>query len=173
MAKVKVKITTKDGVVITKEKDDVITGILVNDKMMTSVGDKMTKRFKRVYDEKLDKKVVKCVETFDIDEFIQSSSNATDLAILKRRYIELGEIPNVDGSQPVYGDLTILPENVHELYHLEDTAEKTFASLPDQYKGAFANSSDFLNHVLKKDYVQVINKYIAAQAPAAGGIENE
>ena len=61
-------------------------------------GDRIAPVYKRVYDKDYDSTLVKQVDTFDIEEFIQSSKSSTDLAVLQKRFIELGEIPAVDAN---------------------------------------------------------------------------
>ena len=64
----------------------------------TNPGDHIAPVYKRVYDEKLDRNIVKKVDETNLFEFIQASKSTTDLATLQKRFIEFGEIPNVDPS---------------------------------------------------------------------------
>lgn len=138
----------------------------------TNIGSPIVPRYKRVYDEKLKRNVVKHVDDFNIDEFIQASSNSTELAILKKKFVELGEIPNVSGVEPTYGDLSVMPDNVHELYHMQGKALDAFSKLPDNVKGAFASPDDLLNHIIQGDFTQVINTYVSSQQTKVEGGDN-
>lgn len=128
----------------------------------TSAGNPITPVYKRVYDDKKKRMVVKKVKEINIDEFIQSSSNSTDLALLKRRYIELGEIPAVNPGAPTYADLSTLPDNVHELYHLENLAQEKYDALPDAVKSLYNGSADWLNVVLQGNWENDAQKRFAA-----------
>ena len=84
----------------------------------TPAGCSIAPVYKRVYDEDLDRNIVKKVDETNITEFIQGSRSQTDLAILKKRFIELGEIPSVDPNMQYGVDNTILASDIHSLYNM-------------------------------------------------------
>ena len=145
--------------------------LLVDDKYLTPVGTPITPIYKRVYDEEKKCEIVKKVDEFDIDEFIQKSSNMTDLAMLKRQMERTGEIPLDPNAQ--YGvDMTQFPETIHDVYRAANTIDEHFKTLDPVVQEAFGSSSVYRSHVLDGTAQEYLNNYfnekIAAANVAAG-----
>ena len=105
----------------------------------TCVGSDIAPVYKRVYDKELDKNVVRKVDTFNLFEFIQASRSSTDLALLEKRYLELGESPNADPNASGV-DFATLPSNIHEVYNMVNDVDANFNKLPQSIKDIFGTS---------------------------------
>ena len=115
--------------------------------------------YKRVYDKELDRSIVKQVDTFDLFEFIQASKSQTDLALLQKRYIELGEIPEVN---PALGsnDLAAMPSNIHEVYDMANDIANNFAKLPQSIQGIFGTKEAYMKALIDGTYQATIVNYV-------------
>lgn len=124
--------------------------------------------YKKVWDEKTKKQIVVRDEEFDLHEFIQSCSNASDLAMLKERCIKLGEVPSVNPNLQFGVDEVMFPDDIHELNDTLRNAEAVFNTFPDEVKAAFGN--DFRNYhssVFAGTSQSIISAYQQKQAQAA------
>lgn len=137
-----------------------------DDVVCSPVGSSLTPVYKRVYDEKLGKSIVKKVDETNIDEFIQASKAQTDLAILQKRFLELGEIPNVDetlGSN----DLALFPSDIHGVYDMVNNVSDNFNRLPESVRKIFGDSETYLKSLLDGTYqatlVNAFNEQKVAQ----------
>lgn len=101
-----------------------------------------------VYDEKLDKSIVKQVDETNITEFIQASKSTTDLATLQKRFIELGEIPSVDPTLSNNVDTAIMPSDIHSLYNMVNDVNGNFNKLPESVRNVFGNPQAYLAAIL-------------------------
>lgn len=117
----------------------------------TPCGSRFAPVFKRVYDNDLDRNVVKKVDETNLYEFIQASRSTTDLAVLQKRFMELGEIPVAD---PSYGshDLTKYPSNIHEVYAMVNDVDTSWNSLPESIRNIFGSKDTYLKSVLDGTY---------------------
>lgn len=115
--------------------------------------------YKRVYDKKLDRSIVKQVDTFDLYEFIQASMSQTDLAILQKRFVELGEIPEVN---PALGsnDLSVMPSNIHEVYNMANDIANNFAKLPKSIQSIFGTKEAYMKALIDGTYQATIVNYV-------------
>lgn len=127
----------------------------------TNAGCKLAPVYKRVYDEKLDRNIVKKVDETNIYEFIQASKSSTDLATLQKRFMELGEIPAVDPTLTSV-DTTVLPSDIHSLYNMVNDVNGNFARLPESVQEVFGSSQAYLQAILDGSYEK---KLAAAFAP--------
>ena len=127
------KVTSLDGVIFSNH------------------GSRIAPVYKRTYVKDLDKNLVKKVDETDLYEFIQASRSTTDLAVLQKRFMELGEIPQVD---PNYGsnDLTKYPSNIHEVYSMVNDVDNSWNSLPESIRGIFGSKDSYLRSVLDGTY---------------------
>lgn len=114
----------------------------------TPYGNSIAPVYKRVYDEELDRSIVKKVDETNITEFIQASRSQTDLAILQKRFIELGEIPAVDPTMESGVDNTILPSDIHSLYNMVNDVSGNFNKLPESVRKVFGNPQAYLAAIL-------------------------
>lgn len=130
----------------------------------TQPGEHIAPVYKRVYDPELNRKVVKKVDETDLFEFIQASKSVTDLAVLQKRFIELGEIPNAD---PTLGsnDLTIMPGDIHSLYDMVNDLNASFNQLPESIKAIFGDSASYGKAVLDGSYAAKINAGLKEKEP--------
>lgn len=129
-----------------KEKKNTLTGVIA-----TPSGNSIEPVYKRVYDKELDKSLVKKVDTLNITEFIQASKSQTDLSILEKRFIELGEIPN---ASPDLGshDLTNMPGDIHSLYAMANDISGNFAKLPQSVQEVFGNPQAYMKSIIDGTY---------------------
>lgn len=117
--------------------------------LYTQIGSKMQPVYKRVYDPKTGKSIVKQTGEFDIDEFIQASNCKTDLAMLRAEMISTGQLPTI--SDDVI-DGTLFPENIHQLYDTINSVDKVYNSLPDSVKAIFGNKDVFMAALVDGSY---------------------
>lgn len=117
--------------------------------------------YKRVFDSDLNRFVVKKVDETNLYEFIQASKSTTDLATLQKRFIELGEIPNVDNTLSS-NDLTVMPTDIHGVYDMVNDINKSFNSLPESIKAIFGTQEDYAHAVLDGTYAAKIQAGLAA-----------
>lgn len=143
-----------------KEKKSTLKGLIC-----TNSGTGISPVYKRVYDKDLDRNIVKKVDTFNLHEFIQSSRSSTDLALLEKRYLELGEIPNYAPDAGAV-DFTQLPSNIHEVYNMVNDVDANFNKLPDSIKQIFGTSQAYMQSLLDGTYQATLVKAIKdAQTP--------
>lgn len=121
------------------------------DVICTPVGSPISPVYKRVYDEKLKKSIVKKVDETNIDEFIQASKSQTDLAVLQKRFLELGEIPSVDSTLGS-NDLTLFPSDIHGVYDMVNNVSDNFNKLPESVRQIFGDSETYLKSLLDGTY---------------------
>ena len=114
----------------------------------TPAGNSIAPVYKRVYDEKLDRQIVKQVDTTNITEFIQASKSSTDLAALEKRFIALGEIPNVDPNSQFGVDQTILPSDIHQLYNMVNDINSNYNKLPESVQKVFGTAKAYGEAIL-------------------------
>lgn len=123
----------------------------------TNSGQHFAPVYKRVYCEKSDKNLVKKVDETDLYEFIQASKSSTDLAVLQKRFLELGEIPNVDPNMVCGVDTTIMPSDIHQLYNMVNDVAGNFAKLPESVRNVFGSSEVYLQSLMDGSYAKKIN----------------
>lgn len=114
-------------------------------------GSHTTPVYKRVYDKELDTYTVKAVDNFDLFEFIQASKSQTDLAILQKRYVELGEIPSVDPNM-VSADFANYPDNIHEVYAMAQDIAGNFGKLPKSIQDIFGTKEAYMKSLMDGTY---------------------
>lgn len=148
-----------------EEKKSTLDGVIC-----TSAGSQFTPVYKRIYDKELDRKIVKKVDETNLYEFIQASKSMTDLATLQKRFIELGEIPDVNPNLQHGVDTTLLPGDIHQLYSMVNDVNGNFNKLPDSVKAVFGTSQDYLSAILDGSYQ---NKLAAAFMPKTDNKEKE
>ena len=125
------------------EKKSTLTGVVC-----TPAGNSIAPVYKRVFDDKLNRNVVKKVDTTNITEFIQASKSSTDLAALQKRFIALGEIPNVDPNSQFGVDQTILPSDIHQLYQMVNDINSNYNKLPESVQKVFGNAKAYGDAIL-------------------------
>lgn len=157
---------TNERQVGKKEKEKVSTTL--DGVVCTPCGNSIAPVYKRVYVKDVDKNLVRKVDETDIHEFIQASKATTDLAILQKRFLELGEIPQVD---PTLGsnDLTQFPSDIHGVYNMVNDVAGNFAKLPQSVQKIFGTKEAYLDALLKGTYqatlINAINQQKAPEEP--------
>ena len=111
--------------------------------------------FKRIYVKELDKNVVRKVDETNIFEFIQASKSITDLAVLQKRFLELGEIPS-DNLNYGSNDLTVFPSDIHGVYQMVNDVAANFNKLPQSIQDIFGNKDNYLKSILDGSYNAVL-----------------
>ena len=135
----------------------------------SNCGNPIAPVYKRVHIKELDANLVTKVDETNLFEFIQASKSQTDLATLQKRFIELGEIPNVNPNM-VYSD-TVMPSDIHSLYNMVNDVNGSFNQLPESVKAVFGDSQAYLAAILDGSYQ---NKLAEAFAPKQSNAnENE
>lgn len=114
----------------------------------------------RVYDESARRYFVKKTGQINLDETIQESKNASDIAILKKQYELTGQIPQSDPTLINGADLVGVPQNIHELYDFYNHAEDKFNSLPEDLRKAFGGVQGFIKAINGGNVQDVYNRYI-------------
>ena len=129
-------------------------------------GDYIVPVYKRVYDKELDTYTVKAIDEFNIFEFIQASKSQTDLAILQKRYVELGEIPSVDPNM-VAADFANYPDNIHEVYAMAQDIAGNFGKLPKSIQDIFGTKEAYMKSLMDGTYqatlINAVNALSAAE----------
>lgn len=132
-----------------KERKKAISTL--NGVICSNVGSPVQPVYKRVYDKELDRSLVTKVDTFNIQEFIQASKSQTDLALLQKRFIELGELPPGDPSMGS-NDLANMPQDIHGVYAMVNDVAGNFAKLPQSIQDIFGSKEVYLEAILKGTY---------------------
>lgn len=123
----------------------------------------------RVYDDNARRYFVKKTGQINLDETIQESKNAADIAILKKQYELTGQIPQSDPSLINGADLVGVPQNIHELYDFYNHAEDKFNSLPEGLRKAFGGVQGFINAInggtVHDVYIRYIQSLLVPKKP--------
>ena len=117
----------------------------------TPCGSDIAPVYKRVYDKEVGKNIVKKVDDFNLFEFIQASRSSTDLALLEKRYLELGEIPNADPTAAGV-DFAVMPSNIHEVYDMVNDVDGNFKKLPKCVQDIFGTSQAYFKSLMDGTY---------------------
>lgn len=139
----------------------------------TNPGKSLAPVYKRVYDEELDKNIVKKVDETNLTEFIQASKSQTDLATLQKRFIELGEIPSVDPTLTNGVDTTVMPSDIHSLYNMVNDVDGNFKKLPEPVRQVFGTSQAYLNAILDGSYEKKLAEAFAPKQNNANETETK
>lgn len=131
--------------------------------VLTPCGSHIAPVYKRVYDKELARNVVKKVDDTNLFEFIQASKSTTDLALLQKRFIELGEIPANDPTLQNNVDTAIMPSDIHSLYNMVNDVNGNYQRLPDEVQKAFGTPQDYLKAVLDGSAGSILAKAFAPQ----------
>lgn len=129
-----------------KKGQNTLSGVIV-----TPCGKSLEPVYKRVYVKDVDDNLVRKVDTLNITEFIQASKSQTDLSILEKRFIELGEIPAVNPDLSSH-DLTNMPGDIHELYRMANDITGNFAKLPQSVQDVFGNAQAYMKAIIDGTY---------------------
>lgn len=152
------------------EKVSTLKGVI-----FTPSGSAMAPVYKRVFNKDANRNLVTKVDETDLNEFIQASASQTDLALLQKRFIELGEIPQADPNL-IHGiDTTIMPNDIHGVYDMVNDVDVNFNKLPKSIQDIFGSSQAYLQSLLNGSYhATLVNaikeKQKAAETPAANEV---
>lgn len=141
---------------VEKKSVSTLEGIVCTDN-----GKHIAPVYKRVFDSKTNRNIVKKVDETNLFEFIQASKSITDLATLQRRFIELGEIPNVDPTLGSY-DMTLMPTDIHGVYDMVNDLNHSFDLLPESVQKIFGSAEEYGKSVLDGTYAAKLNAGIKA-----------
>ena len=130
----------------------------------TDFGDPLAPVYKRIYDEDVKGTIVKKVDETNLFEFIQASRSTTDLATLQKRFIEFGEIPNVDPSL-VYDETAVFPSDIHGVYEMVNNVADNFNKLPDTAKKVFGDKETYLKCLLDGSAQSLLTAAYGQQVP--------
>lgn len=158
----------------TKVEKKVEKKPIISKKYLTPVGNKIQPIYELYYDEKSRKELVKKVGEQDIDDFIQKSSNATDMAYLIREAQRTGQYP-IDENAKYGVDMTLMPTNIHELYKTTSDINKRFEGLDPKVQAAFGSAQAYKDAVLNGSAEKLIEQHFIklAQDEAKKAIEKE
>ena len=147
---------TKTKKKITKDGE-----ILKHNPFATNSGNDIAPVYKKVYDQEKKREIVKVVDHFNINEFVQSSASTVDLAILKKRALEMGE-----SAGAFVGDIdeTLFPENIHDVYKFNSTLTEKFNGLEEGLKKQFGSVDKYRAAILNGSALDVAQKYFIAEA---------
>lgn len=134
-----------NGEVIEKKVDN----LPISKEFITPSGSRMAMRYKREYDPERKREIVVPAGEIDFYEFIQASSNGTDLELLKRQAKSSGVAPEVLPSAQFGVDTRLFPKDIHELYRLANNATEIYNGLSDDEKSAFKGAEDFVEATYK------------------------
>lgn len=79
----------------------------------------------------------------DIYEERQASKDSVDIGRIVERYLA-GDVSALDKSPGLYLDLTVMPEDLHEMKNLTVRAEEYFKMLPKKERDKYEDVEDFL-----------------------------
>lgn len=149
---------TKNKKKLTKD------GEIIADKsifFLTHTGHTIAPVYKKIFDADAKRELVKVVDHFDIYEFVQSSASSVDLAILKKRAIEMGE-----SAGAFVGDIdeTLFPESIHDVYKFNSTLTEKFNGLEEGLKKQFGSVDKYRAAILNGSALDVAQKYYVAEA---------
>lgn len=131
----------------------------------TCPGSAMAPVYKRVYNKKLDRNLVTKVDETDLNEFIQASASQTDLALLQKRFVELGEIPQNPNLIPGI-DTTQMPSDIHGVYDMVNDVDSNFNRLPKSIQDVFGSSQAYLTALLNGSYqATIVKAFSKKEAP--------
>lgn len=136
--------------------------------LFTPSGEKTFKSIAREFNKEKDCYEIVVKNEIDIQEEIQRSSNATDLAILKRKYQLTGEIPaQTGGYGDVEQDLTMLPDNIHDLYKARNKLQARFEQLDPELIRAYGDFDNFVTSIYRGVVPEAVKIYQQNKATAA------
>lgn len=123
--------------------------------------------YTRVYDEYLEREIVKHTSDTDIYELIQESDNTSDISLLKKM-INGGQVEAPTDPMAQYGlDLANMPKDIHQLYDRVNSQDAAFKSLPEYMQKGFGNSDAMRAALLDGSYYVKVEQMASAQAQAA------
>ena len=135
--------------------------------LFTPAGCNKIKSIAREFNKEKDCYEIVVKNEIDIQEEIQRSSNATDLALLRRKYQLTGEIPaNTGGYGDIEQDLTMLPDNIHELYKARNKLQERFNKLDPELVRAYGDFDNFVSSIYKGKIPAEVQDYYKNQATA-------
>ena len=120
---------------------------LLSKEFITPVGSKIQVTYELQYDEKRRCELVVPVGEEDIDKFIQASASSTDMAFLVREAQRTGQYP-IDARAQYGVDMTLMPNNIHELYNTTAHINDAFEKLGEQGKQAFGSVDNYKEAII-------------------------
>lgn len=87
----------------------------------------------------------------DIQEEIDSFKDSTDINLIVTRFTngDLNAIRNIgvlDSEDKSIVDITVFPENIHDLHYATEVSEQFYNGLSDEVKSIYPTADDFYNN---------------------------
>lgn len=133
--------------------------------VFTNPGSKVKKTYKMKID-KFGKKYLECTGEDDLDGFIQSFHDSTEVHKLIERYNMIGDATIFNKAQTSFGDFTAMPENLADVYAKVVEATEFFKELPVELKREFNHSpSEFYSSIGTDKYYSVLSRLNPESSP--------
>ena len=98
-------------------------------------------------------------EIIDIQAHINSFRDSCDINLLVARF-KGGDISAININKSLSGgDISNIPQNVHELNDRIRSGNEIFESMPDDIKTKFNNASDFYNAIGSEQFIKALQNY--------------
>lgn len=127
--------------------------------------------YEKIYDKETNRFKIVEKERFSISEKIQKSSNLSDLATLKVRYAQLGEIPDLPARGVNGIDTSIIPSNIHELQRQINSVNATYSKLDPELRKAFGGLNGYVDSITKGTAQKILVDYYKAKAKKPEKVE--
>ena len=153
---------TNEGQTLEKKEEKAAKVSTLDGLVFTNPGSHKSPVYKRIFVKESNANLVQKVDETDLFEFIQASKSQTDIALLEKRYLELGEIPSVD---PNYGahDLSQFPDDIHGVYDLVNNVDANYNKLPQSVKDVFGSRDAYLKALMDGTYqATLVNAFTKA-----------
>lgn len=133
--------------------------------VFTPLGDAKMPSLERVFNKESEKYEIVVKSEIDIQEELQRSSNSYDLAMLKAKYKLTGELPpDTGGYGDVDQDLTMFPDNIHELYKVRNKLQTYFEGLDPKLQATYGSFENYVTSIYSGQIPQATKDYYAALA---------
>lgn len=110
--------------------------------------------------------------TRDVYAEIQSHAQECDIHVLISRFLN-GDTSALYQREGFYGDVSMLPDNVADVYRLTRITEETFDGLPTELKSKFKNVGEFLDMYGSEEFNQIFDDYRISLEVNSPAVENE
>lgn len=125
-------------------------------------GSNLASVYQRVYDNRKHVSLVKQVKKVDAYKERQGYVSACDYEIAKKQILA-GQIP-VDNSDLFFGDLSVMPKNIHDAFDILNKAGESFDKLPVYLKKAFGSIDGYTKAIRENKAEQIISSSFKKEA---------
>lgn len=136
------------------------TKVEVNDTRHVECGSATKDTFVKVVQENGEAVLVK-TGTFDQHDYIQSFASDVDINKLVQRYAN-GDVTAFGAPGGFYGDVSGMPQNLAEVFNLNQRSHSFFENLPDDLKKDFGSYQEFMESFSSKDKFLELNTKVNA-----------